>query len=437
MNLLRIYMFDEMFENILKEFNSIEEAAKYIKGSLRRIMPCIKGIKARAYGFGWVDAELWDNDENYRTIIKTLLQSTQVNAVPTRVINLENIMDNKVMDSISSACIYLGLHTNKTKVQYKGYHIVDTKIMIDNRLYERHALELEELLAKAKDLKRSVLQSGLDGIFGNPYGIIYQAKNKINNKVRIGQTTGPLDERKYYIIRNESRKPDSEFGKDLRTYGHEVFDWDTIDYAHNKDELNNKEAYWVDKRGATNPEIGYNNKDGGINGKHLSRIREKLSEVLTEKNGIRVYGFTFDNGVVSIHYKFKSIVKAAQSFGVSKVSIGSSLGGKYKIKENYWVEADRWDNNFEYRAKVISEILRKMQPANGVQIYKLESGTFELISKFPSQKEAAAAAGFKTSGSIRARAKGDIEQSNGFIWVYGILWENDQEYRDFIINRNS
>ncbi len=84
--------------------------------------------------------------------------------------------------------------------------------------------------------------------------IIYKTTNNINGKIYIGK----------------SEKNDPNYlgsGKIIRQaikrYGKENFTRKDIDIAFSKQELNEKEIYWVDFYDARNPEIGYNIAPGG------------------------------------------------------------------------------------------------------------------------------------------------------------------------------
>ena len=70
--------------------------------------------------------------------------------------------------------------------------------------------------------------------------IIYKVKNKISGKVYIGQTIHTLETRQNAHLKMvEVGK--SKFYKALKSYGVDNFDWDVIDTATTKDELNQNE----------------------------------------------------------------------------------------------------------------------------------------------------------------------------------------------------
>lgn len=93
------------------------------------------------------------------------------------------------------------------------------------------------------------------------YGIIYKAENETGSKVYIGQTIKSLDIR---------RKQHTKLNKIM-------FKWDIIDKAYSKDELDNKEKYWIDYYDSMNPEKGFNRQYGKGHWSPEAIINRKLN----------------------------------------------------------------------------------------------------------------------------------------------------------------
>lgn len=74
-------------------------------------------------------------------------------------------------------------------------------------------------------------------------GIIYKATNIKNNKVYIGQTIHTLEKRK----RNHyaSTSGCTYFSHALHYYDEKDWVWEIIDEAKTREELNEKERYWI------------------------------------------------------------------------------------------------------------------------------------------------------------------------------------------------
>jgi len=111
--------------------------------------------------------------------------------------------------------------------------------------------------------------------------IIYKAQNKINEKIYIGQTKFNVQ---YRILEHLRYDGNTYFNKALKKYGIEVFDISIIDTAETKEELDEKEKYWIKFYNCKAPN-GYNLTDGGdgvINPSEESR--KKMSEARKGKH---------------------------------------------------------------------------------------------------------------------------------------------------------
>lgn len=111
------------------------------------------------------------------------------------------------------------------------------------------------------------------------YGIIYKIKNRVNNKVYIGQTTNPRGfkgryrfkgngvERVYSYYKHSQDRGyyyNEHLFRAIKKYGFDSFEVDEIhDVAYSKEELNEKEEYYIKKYDSF--EHGYNNTYGGDN----------------------------------------------------------------------------------------------------------------------------------------------------------------------------
>ena len=110
---------------------------------------------------------------------------------------------------------------------------------------------------------------------GNIDMIIYEARNKINGKRYIGQTIHTLEERKRGHI---SSMCCSYFRRALDKYGVDSFEWNIIDTAETRDELNRKESYWIEFYDTTNRDKGYNLKGDGYNPFLTDRVKKAIGD---------------------------------------------------------------------------------------------------------------------------------------------------------------
>ena len=114
------------------------------------------------------------------------------------------------------------------------------------------------------------------------YGIVYLATNTINNKVYVGQTTMSLNQR---ISCHRINKRCRLFHRAIKKYGMDVFQWTTLEECVSKEDIDQKEMYWVEKLNANNNLFGYNLKSGGVgNGKHSEETKKLLSDIAIKAN---------------------------------------------------------------------------------------------------------------------------------------------------------
>jgi group I intron endonuclease len=87
---------------------------------------------------------------------------------------------------------------------------------------------------------------------------IYKITNILNNKIYIGQTIRPINQRfKRHL--NDAYKLDTHLARAIRKYGQNNFTIEEIDKAMTQNELNKKEQYWIRYYDSVN--TGYNETD--------------------------------------------------------------------------------------------------------------------------------------------------------------------------------
>lgn len=109
-------------------------------------------------------------------------------------------------------------------------------------------------------------------------GIIYCAKNKVNGKVYVGQTTKTLAYRKGAHIRalRRARLQCRKFYLALKKYGIESFEWFVLAECNSQSELDSFEIKFICILRATENEYGYNIAKGGKAGSRMSNETKRL-----------------------------------------------------------------------------------------------------------------------------------------------------------------
>lgn len=112
------------------------------------------------------------------------------------------------------------------------------------------------------------------------YGHIYKIENLVNGKVYIGQTVQDPTNRKHSHLSQlkNSKHWNRHLQNAFNKYGEENFKFNVLNYATNKDVLDQLEDDYIVYYDCLNPEKGYNFKRGGANGKCSEELRKKMSE---------------------------------------------------------------------------------------------------------------------------------------------------------------
>ena len=178
---------------------------------------------------------------------------------------------------------------------------------------------------------------------------IYKITNIQNNKVYIGQTIRPIEQRfKRHLNDALNNILDTHFARAIRKYGKENFTIEEIDTAQTQEELNQKEQYWI--RYYNSVKEGYNETDAisKCGGNTYQSKTEEEMEVIKEK--IRQTKIGPKNHMVrkvkrtniltgEIDY-FDTVISCAKACGIKggKTSVENRLRGKTKnpIFKNTW-----------------------------------------------------------------------------------------------------
>lgn len=178
---------------------------------------------------------------------------------------------------------------------------------------------------------------------------IYKITNIQNNKVYIGQTIRPVEQR-FHRHMNDALNNilDTHFARAIRKYGKENFIIEMIDTAESQDELNQKEQYWI--RYYDSVSKGYNETDaiskcGGNTyqsktDKEMDIIKNKIRKTkLGAKNPMarKVKRINIKTNEVDI---FDTVIACARACGIKngKTSITTRLSGQIKSPfKNTWM----------------------------------------------------------------------------------------------------
>lgn len=178
---------------------------------------------------------------------------------------------------------------------------------------------------------------------------IYKITNIQNNKVYIGQTIRPIEQRfKRHINDALNNILDTHFARAIRKYGKENFIFEQIDTAQTQDELNKKEQYWIKYYNSV--ENGYNETDaiskcGGNTyqsktEEEMEVIKEKIRQSKLGSKNAMARKIKRTNIITNEIDIFDTIISCAQACGIQhgKTSITTRLNGQVKSPyKNTWI----------------------------------------------------------------------------------------------------
>lgn len=107
--------------------------------------------------------------------------------------------------------------------------------------------------------------------------VIYKIRNKKNGKMYFGQTVNYNRRINEYKNRKSEKSSKYHIMEVLNTEGIENFEFSIVEYCE-KDQLNEREAYYIKKHNTTNPLFGYNSQKGENDKRMFKRTREKMRQ---------------------------------------------------------------------------------------------------------------------------------------------------------------
>ena len=170
---------------------------------------------------------------------------------------------------------------------------------------------------------------------------IYKITNIQNNKVYIGQTIRPIEQRfKRHINDALNNILDTHFARAIRKYGKENFTIEQIDTAQTQEELNQKEQYWIQYYNSVNE--GYNETDaisesGGNTyqsktEEEMEVIKDKIRQTKLGNKNPMARKIKRTNIITNEIDIFDTVISCAQACGIKngKTSITTRLNGQVK-----------------------------------------------------------------------------------------------------------
>lgn len=211
------------------------------------------------------------------------------------------------------------------------------------------------------------------------------------------------------------------FYRAIRKYGEDSFVWEIIDHADSKEELNQKEEYWIRElntctldcnshgynmtyggegfgTGKDNPMFGKRGAETNFYGKtHTEEVKQRFSKLQKErfanKENHPFYGKSHSDEAKEKMSKTKSEIFIGE---------GNPFYGKYHSDES---------------KKKISEAKKgKSNKQEKIVIQLSVDGNF--IKEFTSAKNVSIELGYNSSAPITACCRGELFSAHGYLWIY-------------------
>ena len=228
----------------------------------------------------------------------------------------------------------------------------------------------------------------LIGVYCNICNVIYKFTNLINNKVYIGQTTQSVRTRVIQHIADSksNRKSKTYFHNALSKYGFDNFTFEIIEYCQDKQQLNEKEIYWIGYYKSNIKQFGYNLTPGGPGNTDRDFCKKNIDRLI-------------------------------------KANTGRSLSDETKrtisiSNKNNW-------NNSQFRAKHIEHV-KEMWEITSNKVVQLDYN-YNLINTYPSQQQVSIMLYGKSSGTFSRNLSYKDNKINGFK-KNGFIWMRLEDY---------
>ncbi|MCM3387359.1 GIY-YIG nuclease family protein [Ureibacillus chungkukjangi] len=273
------------------------------------------------------------------------------------------------------------------------------------------------------------------------YGVIYKATNKINNKVYIGQTVQQFKVRKQRHIRDALNNGKTVFCRALRKYGIENFVWEVVDYGENKDDLDQKEIYWIKFHNSFLGNEGCNGYNMKIGGVGLS-AELSSSAKLTNKSVLEMVNLakTGEYSVESLCEKFnlerttvwrifylrtgwnEVLLKNFTTNDIEDIICKLKVCGSREFSTKMSIHKSK-ENHHMWGKKGKDSPLSK-------GVLQIDSETGEILREFSCLREAADYVGLHDGSKIAMVCRGKRNTSAGFKWKYKEMEDENNDLQN-------
>lgn len=246
------------------------------------------------------------------------------------------------------------------------------------------------------------------------YGIIYKVTNLINGKIYIGQTVRTLEERINQHFYDADKVDGFIFYKAIRKYGRESFNWCIIDSGQSREELNDKEIFWIK---FYNSYIKFQNS----NGYNMTIGGESLSG---EDNPF--YGKSHS---LETKEKMSEKAKGRKHTELTKKKIGKILSQNYSGENNHMYGKKHKEETRKKMSEAHKGVKKTLEHRENISKAKFNKANSksrgvvqlsllgEFVAEYETINEAVRSVGSYDTNIIR-NCKGETFSAKGYLWMY-------------------
>ena len=209
--------------------------------------------------------------------------------------------------------------------------------------------------------------------------IVYEHKNKNNNKRYIGITSQTAKQR---WRRGSSYSKKTKIYKAIQKYGWDSFEHNILYKNLSKKDAEEKEIELIKTYNTTNDKFGYNIQNGGSsNGKFTQETKEKISKA---KKGIKVSKETrqkmSDSKKSKLHWNYGKKTSLETIEKMKKSHLGQSAWNKGK-KRKEWLSAENERKLKEKQREAIIGNKYSCKPIICIETNKIYEGVLDAYNK--------------------------------------------------------
>ena len=240
---------------------------------------------------------------------------------------------------------------------------------------------------------------------------IYAIKNKVNNKLYIGQSQNIKNRWNYHKNRlNNNKHLNKKLQNAWNKYGPDNFEFIMLEEC-NKNIIDKREIYWISYYNSTDIKYGYNISSGGeATSKGVKWTKEQKENASKNKNPKEIVQIDLNGNLINI---WRSATHAARTFNTPVRSITKCVNheGLYHTCGFIWMYKDEYDKGFDVEKY-------KIEHSKNFDLEILQYDLYgNLVKEWKSDNEINDNLQLCVS-TVRDCCRHKLKSYNGFIWLY-------------------